>query len=89
MSIRLIINPLASYLFNCVAELQRSVLGVGINRYVENLKKCNDRQVLGLSEKNNKKHTLRSTSGMCGKISVFCLTPFFLGGGQKLDRFRS
>ena len=54
MSIRLIINPLASYLCNCVAELQRSVLGVGINRYVENLKKCNDRQVLGLSEKNNK-----------------------------------
>ena len=68
-------NPLASYLCNCVAEVQRPVLG--INRYVENLKKCNDRQVLGLPEKNNKKQTLRSTSGMYGKIPVFCFRSFF------------
>ena len=80
MSIRLIINPLASYLCNCVAEVQRPVLE--INRYVENLKKCKERQVLGLPEKISKKITPRSTSGMCGKILVFCFTPFFKGGGK-------
>ena len=53
-------NPLASYLCNCVAEVQRPVLG--INRYVENLNKCNDRQVLGLPEIFFKKQTPRSTS---------------------------
>ena len=42
-------NPLASYLCNCVAEVQRPVLG--INRYVENSNKCNERQDLGLPEK--------------------------------------
>ena len=74
------INPLASYLCNCVAEVKRPVLE--INRYVEDLNKCNDRQVLRLLEKNNKKQTLRSTLGMCGKIPVFCFRPFFKGGGK-------
>ena len=45
-------NPLASYLCNCVAEVQRPVLG--INRYVENSNKCNERQDLGLPEKKTK-----------------------------------
>ena len=45
-------NPLASYLCNCVAEVQRPVLG--INRYVENSHKCNERQDLGLPEKKTK-----------------------------------
>ena len=80
MTIMVILIPLASYLCNCVAEVQRPVLE--INRYVENLKKCKERQVLGLPEKNNKKTTPRSTSGMCGKIPVFCFTPFFKGGGK-------
>ena len=73
-------NPLASYLCNCVAEVQRPVLG--INRYVENSHKCNERQDLGLPEKKNKKLTLRSTSGTYGKIPVFGFTPFFKGGGK-------
>ena len=50
-------NPLASYLCNCVAEVQRPVLG--INRYVENSNKCNERQDLGLPEKKNKTNTLQ------------------------------
>ena len=62
---------------NCVAEVQRPVLG--INRYVQNLSKYSDRQVLGLPEKKIKKQTLRSTSGMCGKIPVFLFNfQFFL-----------
>ena len=73
-------NPLASYLCNCVAEVQRPVLG--INRYVENSNKCNERQDLGLPEKKNKKLTPRSTSGIHRKIPVFCFTPFFKGGGK-------
>ena len=73
-------NPLASYLCNCVAEVQRPVLG--INRYVENSIQCNERQDLGLPEKNNKKPTPRSTSGIHRKILVFCFTPFFKGGGK-------
>ena len=68
--------PLASYLCNCVAEVQRPVLG--INHYVQNLNKYSDRQVLGLPEKNEKTNTPQYVRHVWKNTSFFFYFQFFL-----------
>ena len=73
-------NPLASYLCNCVAEVQRPVLG--INRYVENSIKCNERQDLGLPEKTTKNQHPAVRQAYTEKYQFFVLRHLFKVGGK-------